>query len=124
MTDERRRNVDRGGESGQVAVAFVAVVPVLILIAAGLLQFALAGHAALSAANAARAAARADYVGADPERAARAALPPGLRPRAKVSADRKRIEVEVRVPRGLPFGGGVPVTAATRLGPSGGVPGG
>lgn len=121
---ERRRRLLWGGESGQVAVAFVAVVPALILVALGLLQFALAGHAALSAANAARAAARAEYVGADPERAVRAALPPGLRSRAEVSAGRDRVEVEVRAPRGLPFGPSVPVTAATRLGPSGGVLGG
>ncbi|MCB0876682.1 MAG: pilus assembly protein, partial [Solirubrobacterales bacterium] len=73
-----------GAEGGQVAIAFVATVPLLILLALALVQLALAGHAALSAANAARAAARADYVGGDPERAARRALPPSFRPGAEV----------------------------------------
>jgi hypothetical protein len=112
------------GESGQAAVAFVAVVPVLVIVALALLQLALAGHAALTAAGAARAAARADYVGADPDRAARRALPPSFRSAAAVEIGTDSAEVEVRVPRALPLGPRIPVTAASLLGPSNGVPGG
>jgi len=107
------------GESGQAAVAFVAVVPVLVIVALALLQAALAGHAVLTAAGAARAAARADYVGADPERAARRALPPSFR-----AAPTSTVAVEVTAPRALPLGPRIPVSAASLLGPPEGVPGG
>lgn len=107
-----------------MAVAFVATVPLLILLALALVQFALAGHAALSAANAARAAARADYSGGDPERAARRALPPSLRGGARVDAGPQGAEVEVEAPRALPLGPRIPAAASVRLGPPGGVPGG
>ncbi|HET6830475.1 MAG TPA: hypothetical protein VFH44_03895 [Solirubrobacterales bacterium] len=107
-------------ERGQVAVAFVAVVPALVLVALALLQFVLVGHATLSAA----AAARADYTGGDAERAARRALPPGLRFSAAVEVGGDAVEVEVRAPRALPVGPSIPVTASTRLGPADGVPGG
>lgn len=113
-----------GSERGQVAVGFVAIVPALVLIALALLQFALAGHATLSAAAAARAAARADYIGSDAERAARAALAPGLRGSAEVEVGDDAIEVEVRAPRSLPIGPAISVAAAARLGPSDGMPGG
>lgn len=113
-----------GSEHGQVAVGFIAIVPTLVLITLALLQFALVGHATLSAATAARAAARADYVGSDAERAARAALAPGLRRSAEVELGDDAIEVEVRAARSLPIGAAIPVTAAARLGPPDGLPGG
>lgn len=102
----------------------MAAVPVLILLALALLQFVLAGHAVLSAGNAARAAARAEYAGGDPERAARAALPVSFRSGAEVDAGPARVEVELTAPRALPVGPRIPVTASALLGPSGGVPGG
>lgn len=118
----------RGGplrdEDGQAAVAFVAIVPALVLIALALLQFALAGHASLAAAGAARAAARADYVGGDAERAARQALPPGLREGVAVEVGDEAVEVELEAARALPVGPPIPVSASTRLGPADGVPGG
>ena len=120
--DRRRRW--RGDESGQAAVAFVAVVPVLILVALGLIQFALVGHAALTAASAARAAARADYTGGDPERAARRALPESFRADARVHVGADAVEVEIRAPRSLPVGPRLPVAASALLGPADGVPGG
>jgi len=112
------------GESGQAAVAFVAVIPVLVIVALALLQAALAGHAVLTAAGAARAAARADYVGADPERAARRALPPSFRAAATVEVGADSAAVEVTAPRALPLGPRIPVSAASLLGPPEGVPGG
>ena len=113
-----------GGEQGQVAVGLVASIPVLILVALAMVQFVLAGHAALTAANAARAAARADYAGGRPERAARLALPPSFRGEAEVEAGSRRVSVEVEAPRALPIGPRVPVIAAALLGPADGVPGG
>ena len=111
----------RAGESGQVSVSLVAVLPALVVLALAMVQFALAGHAALSAANAARAAARASYTGADPSDAARAALPVSLRERAEVSARGDRAEVEVEAPRALPFLPVIPVSASAELGPDDGV---
>ncbi len=122
--DARRRRRARRCEDGQAAVAFVATVPVLVLLALALLQFVLAGHAALSAGNAARAAARAEYAGGDPERAARRALPPSFRDAAEVDAGRTRVTVELTAPRALPAAPRIPVSASALLGPSGGVPDG
>ncbi len=109
------------GQAGQAAVSFVAVVPALVIVALALAQFALAGHAALSAANAARAAARASYTGEDPDAAARAALPPSFRERADVSARGDRAEVEVEAPRALPFLPVIDVTGSAQLAPDDGI---
>ncbi len=106
-----------GGEAGQVSVAFVAVIPGLVIVALAIVQFVLAGHAALSAANAARAAARASYVGADPADAARSALPPSFRARAEIAARGDRAEVEVEAPRALPLLPVITVTGSAQLGP-------
>jgi Flp pilus assembly protein TadG len=111
-------------EAGQASISLIAVVPGLIVAALAAIQFALAGHAALSAANAARAAARASYTGADPTAAARAALPGDLAPGARVEALDDRVEVKVEAQRALPFLPPVSLTAAAGLGPPGGVPDG
>ena len=108
-------------EGGQAAVALVATIPGLLLVALVMVQFALAGHAASSAANAARAAARASYAGTDPTHAARAALPPALRERARISTDENGAEVEVEAPRALPFLPAVRVSGAAALGPEDGM---
>jgi len=113
-----------GGERGQASVSLIAVVPALVLVALAGVQFALAGHAALSAATAARAAARASYAGTDATRAARAALPDSLRDGARVRTLEDRTEVELQVPRALPFLPALGVSAAAELGPDGGVPDG
>jgi hypothetical protein len=65
-------------ESGQASVELVAVVPFVILAALAAWQIALAGHTLWLTAGAARVAARADTVGASPERAARSALPDSM----------------------------------------------
>lgn len=108
-------------QDGQVAVGFVAVIPGLVIVALAMIQFTLAGHAALSAANAARAAARASYTGADPTDAARAALPAPFRARAEVSAAGDSAEVEVEAPRALPFFPVIDVTGSAQLGPDEGI---
>lgn len=82
--------VEIADQDGQASVGLIAVLPLLVGAALLLVQLGLVGYTAWSAANAARAAARADYVGTDPERAARAALPGGaLKPEAE-----PRVELE------------------------------
>jgi hypothetical protein len=65
-------------QSGQASVEAVAVVPLVILAALVAWQIVLAGHTLWLTASAARAAARADTVGANVERAARSALPSAM----------------------------------------------
>jgi hypothetical protein len=86
-------------QSGQAAIEMVAVVPFVILAALAAWQVALAGHTLWLTAGAARAAARADTVGASPERAARSALPSPME--RGLSVERLRaggVRVRVRMP--------------------------
>jgi hypothetical protein len=89
----------QGYESGQASVELVAVVPFVILAALAAWQIALAGHTLWLTAGAARVAARADTVGASPERAARSALPDSME--GGLSVERIRsggVRVKVRMP--------------------------
>ncbi len=103
----------RAGEAGQAAVEFVALLPVLVLVALAMGQGAVAGYAAWSAAGAARVAARAEALGAGPGEAARAELPAfldrGSRIRVASRAGKApgRVTVRLKVPSvvpGLRFG--------------------
>ena len=90
------------GERAQASVELVGILPALLLVGLVAWQLALAGQAAWLCAHAARVAARAEAVRADPERAARSALPASLRSgltveRASVSGA-LRVEVAVPVP--------------------------
>lgn len=109
------------GQNGQVSVAFIAVVPGLIVAALAAITFALVGHAAFSAANAARAGARAAYVGSDVEASARRALPAGLRDGLEVATDEASTRVEIQAPTALPFLGPITVGASADLAPDGGM---
>ena len=86
-------------DRGQASVEFVALLPLLALVLAAAWQFVLAGDALWHARVAARAAARAQAVGADPRAAARAHLPGrfehALRVRAAAGGD---VRVSIRVP--------------------------
>ena len=108
-------------ECGQAAVDLVAVLPAAVLVAALLVQLALAGHAAWACANAARVAARADAVGRDAEAAARSALPGRLERGLEVSSTSNgHVRVRVRVPLVLPWRRSpISVGAAARLEASG-----
>ncbi len=110
----------QGGESGQASVELIAAIPALALVTLLVAQFALAGHALWSAGVAARAGARAAYVGGDAERAARASLPGALRKDASIS-DRNGVRVQVRAPSLVPGLPRVPVTARAGLGVGDGV---
>ena len=63
------------GEGGQASVELIAAIPALALVTLLVAQLALAGYALWSAGVAARAGARAAYVGGDAGRAALASLP-------------------------------------------------
>ena len=88
-------------EEGTASVELIAVVPFLLLAVLVAAQLALAGQALWSAGVAARAGARAALVGGDAAVAARRALPPSLRPSARVS-DADGVAVRVAIPRLLP----------------------
>ena len=99
----------------------MAALPAILLVAALLVQLAIAGHAAWACANAARVAARADAVGGDAEAAARTALPRRLEDGLEVrDADAGRVSVRVRVPLVVPWTRSpVSVGASARLQESG-----
>src|SRR3954453_11413090 len=100
MRCKRIRRAVRGS-GGAVSVGLVGGLPALLLALLIAAQIAAAGHALWSAALAARAGSRAAIVGEDGARAARRALPPLLRDRARVD-DSAGMKVEVGVPRLLP----------------------
>lgn len=86
------------GEAGQASVELVAVLPLALLAVAVLWQAMLAGQAVWSSASAARAAARADAVGADPLAAARGAVPAAVRRGISVRREDGAVRVGIRVP--------------------------
>ena len=89
-------------DSGQATVELVALLPVLALLAAGVWQGTVAAQGWWLSGIAARAAARAEDVGGDPGRAARAALPSGWARRTGVEASPDgRLRVHVAIPSAL-----------------------
>jgi Flp pilus assembly protein TadG len=96
------------GQSGQATVEVVALLPVLIALLAAAWQAVLAGQAVWAATAAARAAARAHAIGADPREAARAHLPGSLERGLRVTTESAgEVEIAVRIPPlpGLPSPG-------------------
>ena len=92
------------------------MLPAVLLVAALLVQLALAGHAAWACANAARVAARAEAVGRDASAAARSALPKRLERGVSVrSGEHGLVTVRVRVPLVLPLGSAPTLSARARL---------
>jgi hypothetical protein len=88
---------------GQAAVELVALLPLLAVLLALAYQALLAGQAAWEAHVAARAAARANAIGADAAGAARAHLPSGLEAGLQVhTTTTGDVRVSVRIPRLLP----------------------
>ncbi len=90
-----------GSERGQAAVEFVALLPLVAVLAASMWQATLAGQAVWLAGSAARAAARATAVGADPRAAARRVLPARLKDGLVVTRVRGEgggVRVEIAIP--------------------------
>jgi pilus assembly protein CpaE len=106
-------------EAGQASVELVATLPALLAVALLVAQLAVAGWALWSAANAARAGARAAYVGGSAGAAARSALPGPLKDGARVRAAGD-VEVSVRAPDLVPGLPTIPISARARLDPEGG----
>jgi hypothetical protein len=107
-------------DAGQASVELVALLPVLALVGLLLWQAVVAGQAVWLAGAAARAAARADAVGADPLRAARGALTPRLRVGVRVlRAGGGAVAVRVGVPAVIGHGELTAVTARARFAPQG-----
>ncbi len=100
----------------------VAAIPVLLVMTLAAAQLAIAGYALWSAGAAARAGARAAYVGRDGAAAARRSLPTPLRDGAIVR-DRDGVSVRVRAPSLVPGIRFVPVTGRSALGVGDGTPG-
>ena len=108
-----------GREDGQASVELIAAIPALALVTLLVAQLVLAGYALWSAGVAARAGARAAYVGGNAGRAALASLPSALRDDASVDAG-DGLAVRVRTPSLVPGLPRVPVTARAGLGIGGG----
>jgi hypothetical protein len=104
-----------GDEEGQASVELVAAIPVLLFVTLVVAQLAVAGYALWSAGAAARAGARAGYVGGDARAAARRSLPSALRAGASID-DSGGMSVRVDAPALVPGIPPVPVTAKADLG--------
>ncbi len=94
------------GSDGQASVELVALLPLMVTVAFGVLQVLAAGAAHEAADGAAEAGAVALLQDAEPRAAALAALPKWARERAEITLRGRRVGVSVR-PRG-------PVPALTR----------
>jgi hypothetical protein len=106
------------GEEGQASVEFVALLPVLALVALLAWQAVVAGQAWWMAGAAVREAARAQALGTDPEAAARRVLPGALRGGVQVRRDGDGLRLRLVVP--VVVGGGTTlgtVTARARMEP-------
>jgi hypothetical protein len=108
------------GQDGQASVEFVALLPLLALVALLAWQAVVAGQAWSMAGAAAREAARARALGADPEAAARSVLPGALRGGVQVARDgdtggvRLRLAVPVVLVGGASLG---TITTRARMEP-------
>jgi hypothetical protein len=97
-----------GDQRGQATVELIALLPVLAALIAAIWQAVLAGQAVWAVTSAARAAARAEAIGADARRAARSHLPAPLEPGLRVATGSQgEVRVSVRIPAlpGLPSPG-------------------
>jgi hypothetical protein len=101
----RQVHITFGDDRGQASVELVAVLPLVAALLAALWQVALVGYTEWAVGAAARAAARADAVGADPAAAARAhlarSLENGLRVRS-LSGGAVRVAVRIPTLPGIP----------------------
>jgi hypothetical protein len=102
-------------QSGQASVELVAAIPVLFVLTLAVAQLAIAGYALWSAGAAARAGARAGYIGGDARAAARRSLPSPLRRDATIR-EGNGVSVRVAAPSLVPGVPSVPVTARAGLG--------
>ena len=107
-----------GDEDGQASVELVAAIPLVLVVTLLVTQLAVAGYALWSAGTAARAGARAGYVGGNAKAAARRSLPSPLRHGASIR-DSDGLSVRVQAPALVPGNPSIPVTARADLGTGG-----
>jgi TadE-like protein len=107
-----RRSRDQHRQEGQASVELVAAIPVLLAILLALVQLGLIGYALWSAGAAARAGARAAFVGGHAQAAARSAVPDALEHGATVRDRSGAIEVTVSAPALLPGLPRIPLRAS------------
>jgi hypothetical protein len=93
------------GAAGQAAVELVALLPLVVAVALGILQALAAGLAVELAGHAAQSGAVAIAEGRDGGAAARAALPGWTRARVRVDVHGTRVRVRVAPPSLLPGAG-------------------
>jgi pilus assembly protein CpaE len=86
------------GQDGQSSVEFMGTVWWLFLVVLLIWQVSLAAWAHVETSNAARTASRVQARGGDPAKAARNAVPKGLRKGMKVSMRGEKATVRVRIP--------------------------
>jgi hypothetical protein len=112
------RRAGRGdGEAGQAAVELVALLPLLVAVALGILQALAAGVASELAGHAAQNGAVAIAEGRDGAVAARASLPGWAQPRVQVEVHGTRVRVRVSPPSLLPgIAGRLTATASADAG--------
>jgi hypothetical protein len=90
------KRVRASGEAGQATIEFVALLPLVLAVALAAAAI-LAGHSAAEhAGQAAQAGAMALLQGGDPREAARRALPAGVRNRATIDVEGRRVSVSVQ----------------------------
>lgn len=100
------------GERGQASLELLGLLPVLLFVALAAAQLLAVGYSSVLAGNAAEAAALALAGGADPETAAREALPGWSRRRLGVAVKGGDVRIRLRPPALLPrLAGEVEVTA-------------
>src|SRR5919202_1254261 len=105
-------------QGGQASVELVAVLPLIVALGFGLWQATVTGQAIWLARAAARAAARAEAVGADSAPAARDVLPPRLEEGLSVHArDGGAVTVTVRIPSVVGSGALTSTSAEARFVP-------
>ncbi len=108
---------DLRASDGQSSVELVALLPLFAALLIGAWQAVIVGQSWWLAGVAARAATRAQLVGADPQRAARSALPRGARARVRVARRAGGVlEVRLAIPAviGAATLGGVTATVGRR----------
>jgi hypothetical protein len=91
-------SVTVGAERGQGSVEFLAVLPVVVVVALAAAQLLAVGYSSVLAGNAAEAGALALAGGGDPRAAARAAIPGWSTARAQVSVKGGQVSVRLRPP--------------------------
>ncbi|MEA2420571.1 MAG: hypothetical protein QOE60_2777 [Thermoleophilaceae bacterium] len=101
---------------GQASVETIALVPVLLVVAVGLMQLLAVGYASVLAGAAAEAGALALAGGGDPRAAAREALPGWSESHARIEIEGGRVEIQLRPPSLLKaLAQGLEVSAAAEV---------